>query len=166
MDITQLVFSWPREAQHSCEPDTYQGWAIEDYDFEISSAAPAVGDVRSWEGPHWTIVQVEDYCPVDGSENSFSVAVLTINGQVPARDPWEGSGQRLMYVCVSPDDVLFGLPEHPEALPEVGTEVHDMPGWVASTVREFEPANSGTYDQVLVYWCAAVVVPQPESVAA
>jgi hypothetical protein len=71
-----------------------------------------------------------------------------------------------MYVCVSPDDVLFGLPEHPEALPEVGSEVHDMPGWVASTVREFEPVTEGTYDQVLVYWCAAAVVPQQQAIAA
>ncbi len=37
--------------------------------------------------------------------------------------------------------------------PEVGSEVHDMPGWVASTVREFEPVTEGTYDQVLVYCC-------------
>ncbi len=166
MNVTQLVFSWPRDAQYSCEPDTYQGWAIEDYDFEISGVAPAAGDVRSWEGRQWTVAQVEDYSPADGSENSFSVAVLTINGQVPDRDPWDSSGQRLMYVCVSPDDVLFGLPEHPEALPEVGAEVHDLPGWVASTVREFEPVTEGTYDQVLVYWCAAAVVPQHQAIAA
>lgn len=71
-----------------------------------------------------------------------------------------------MYVCVSPDDVLFGLPEHPEALPEVGSEVHDLPGWVASTVMEFEPVTEGTYDQVLVYWRAAAVVPQHQAIAA
>jgi hypothetical protein len=166
MNVTQLVFSWPRAAQYSCEPDTYDGWAIEDYDFEISGASLAIGDVRTWEGQPWTVAQIEDYSPADGSENGFSVAALTLDGQAPRRDPWAGAGQRLMYVCISPDDVLFGLPEHPEALPEIGSEVHDMPGWVASTVREFVPHGRGTYDQVLVFWCAAARVNQPEAIAA
>jgi len=166
MNVAQLVFSWPRDAQYSCEPESYEGWAIEDYDFEISGAALALGDVRTWEGQQWTVAQIEDYSPRDNSDQGFSVAVLTLDGQVPQRDPWEGTGQRTMYICISPDDVLFGLPEHPEALPEVGSEVHDMPGWVASTVREFEPTGRGTYDQVLVYWCAAAIVNQTAAIAA
>jgi hypothetical protein len=166
INITQLVFSWPRQAQYSCEPETCQGWAIEDYDFEMSGVALAVGDVRSWEGHQWTVTQVEDYAPSDGSDHAFNVAVLTLDGQVPQRDPWEGTGQRLMYVCLSPDDVLFGIPEHPEALPEVGNEVHGMPGWIASTVREFEPSASSTYDQVLVFWCASAVLDRPNPIAA
>jgi hypothetical protein len=166
MNITQLVFAWPRDAQYSCEPDTYDGWAIEDYDFEISGAPLALGDVRTWEGQQWTVASLEDYSPVDGADQGFNVAVLTLDGQVPQRDSWEGTGQRVMYVCISPDDVLVGLPEHPEALPEIGSEVHDMPGWVASTLREFAPADRGSYDQVLVYWCAAAVLDHAHAMAA
>lgn len=58
----------------------------------------------------------------------------------------------------SQDNSLFGLPEHLEALPEFGSAVHDMPRWVTSTIREFEPTGRETYDQVLGYWCAAAIV--------
>lgn len=66
----------------------------------------------------------------------------------------------------SEDNPLFGLPAHPKALPEVGSEVHDMPGWVTSTVREFELTGRETYDQVLVHWCAAAIVNQTAAIAA
>lgn len=66
----------------------------------------------------------------------------------------------------SQDNPLFGWPEHPEALSEDGSEVHNMPGWVAIPGREFEPTGRETYDQVLVYWCSAAIVNQTAATAA
>ena len=166
MNITQLVFSWPREAQYSCEPSAYEGWAIEDYDFEISGMTPQLGDSRTWEGQKWQVSQIEEYGSDDDPNSSFSVAVLTLDGNPAERDPWEGSGERVMYACISPDDVLFGLPEDRSALPQLGSEVKNLPGWRVSTIREFEPQASSTYDRVFVCWCAAIAVPSREAIAA
>ena len=166
MNVTQLVFSWPREAQYSCKPDSYQGWAIEDYNFEISSGPLQIGDLRSWEEKRWTVAQIENYTAEDGSENSFRIALLTLDGKVAQRDPWDQSNQRIMYVCISPDDALFGLPEHSEVIPGVGSEVRNMPGWKVGSIREFAPDDGKTFDRIMVCWCVEAVTKDREPIAA
>lgn len=156
MNVTQLVFSWPREAQYSCKPDEYAGWAIEDYDFEISNNLLEVGDARTWEGRQWVVSQVEEYESVEGFEGAFYIAVFSLDGAAVERSAWALPSLKTMYVCLTLDDALFGVPEHPEVIPEMGDEVKDMPGWIVSAVREFIPSDNGTFDRILVCWCSPV----------
>ena len=69
---------------------------------------------------------------------------------------------RTMYVCLTLDDPLFGVPEHPEVIPTVGSEVKDMPGWRVSSLREFVPTDEGVFSQVLVCWCAPVTATEKQ----
>jgi hypothetical protein len=167
MNITQLVFSWPREAAYSCEPDTYAGWAIEDYSLEIGGTNPLqIGDVRSWENRLWRVSQVESYTS-HSSDNHFNIAVLTLDGSQVQRDPWEGAGESLMYACIAPDGFTFGWPEHPEAIPDFGEDAPALDGWQISAIQEFQGTSMAhSYGRVFICWCMAVAIAQRETIAA
>lgn len=167
MNITQLVFAWPREAQYSCEPDTYAGWAIEDYSLEISGIPLQIGDRRHWEGQVWRVAKVDRYAPQGETSVAFNEAVLTLEGEMPQRDPWQHNDARLMYICVSGEDFVFGWPQRDEFFPKIGSEVPQLEGWEVSSMQVFEGTGPDQhyYEQVLICWCAPVGVVTTQEVA-
>ncbi|MEL7314407.1 MAG: hypothetical protein AAFN08_05575 [Cyanobacteria bacterium J06559_3] len=167
MNITQLVFAWPREAQYSCEPDTYTGWAIEDYSLEISGIPLQVGDVRHWEAKAWRVAKVDHYSPQGETSVAFNEAVLTLEGDRPQRDPWQPDDARLMYVCVSGEDFVFGWPQRSEFFPKMGSEVPQLEGWEVSSIQAFEGTvpDQHYYAQVLLCWCAPMGAVASQAVA-
>lgn len=167
MNIAQLVFCWPREAQYSCEPDTYEGWAIEHYSLEMGTTPLRLGDIRHWEDRDWRVAQIEDYPAKGDTHSRFSVVFLTLDGEVPQRDPWDEDDPQLMSICVSGEEFVFGWPERSEFLPKLGSEAPQLDGWQVTNIQEFEGAHySSTYARVLVCWCAPIKMNEPEMAVA
>lgn len=161
MNISQLVFSWPREAQYSCEPDTYESWAIEDYSLEISDIPLQVGDLRHWEGKQWQVAAINAYLPQSETNVGFNEVVLTLNGEIPHRDPWQQDDERLMYICISGEDFSFGWPQRQEFFPHLGSDAPQLEGWQVTSIHEFQGTNTNNnhyYSQVLICWCAPTQV--------
>lgn len=164
MIVSQLVFSWPREAQYSVDPTDYDGCPIEDYSLDILSTSLQVGDTRHWEGQTWTIAQIDEYSPQGNAGNTFSEVLLTLDGSIPQRESRTSNNTRLMYVCFNGEDFEIGWPTRSEFLPKVGDTVTGLEGYEISTVQEFDNSGIHTafYDRVLVCWCAPSKVSEPE----
>lgn len=167
MNVTQLVFCWPREAKYSCEPDSYEGWAIEHYSLEIGTTPLQHGDIRHWEEKDWKVAQIEDYSARSETHSRFTVVLLTLNGEVPQRDPWDEGDSPLMSIYISGEEFVFAWPERSEFLPQLGSAAPQLEGWEVSNIQEFEGLHlDDTYDRVLVCWCAPIKVSKSEMVAA
>jgi hypothetical protein len=157
MNIIQLVYAWPSEARYSCDPENYDGWAIEDHGLEMGSSHIQIGDQRTWEKHRWIVATVQPYTSQNG-DSIFEIAILTLDGNPPqSTDPAEGE---TMYICIAPSGFTFGWPEHPEALPEPGSPAPDLEGWAVSSLQSFIPqSQQGIYREVILCWCAAVLQP-------
>jgi hypothetical protein len=162
VNVAQLVYAWPSEAQYSCDPENYDGWAIEDYGLEMGNSPIQIGDQRTWEERQWTVTTVQPYTSEDG-DSIFAIAILTLDGNPPqSTDPPEGE---TMYICIAPSGLTFGWPEHPEALPKPGGPAPELEGWAVSSLQSFMPqSQQGIYREVTLCRCA--VVPQPTEIVA
>jgi hypothetical protein len=90
MNIIQLVYAWPSEARYSCDPENYDGWAIEDHGLEMGSSHIQIGDQRTWEKHRWIVATVQPYTSQNG-DSIFEIAILTLDGNPPqSTDPAEG----------------------------------------------------------------------------
>jgi hypothetical protein len=165
MNITQLVFSWPKEAQYSCEPEDYDDWDIEDYALEMGTTPLKLGDVRTWENRLWQVATLEQYHADTAPENACAVAVLTLDGSIPTREQTETPA--VMVVYLSPNDFNFAWPLHPDAMPQIGSDAPDLEGWQVNVIQGFQgDGETSTYEQILVCWCAAVSTLQTDAIAA
>ncbi|MEL6381362.1 MAG: hypothetical protein AAFQ89_02595 [Cyanobacteria bacterium J06626_18] len=158
MNITQLIFLRPREASH-----TYKD---EGHSLEIGLIPLQLGDVRRWDDQVWQVAHVETYTSTRVTNNRFSVAVLTPDGAIAQLPLRQIGNQRLMYLCISSEDVALAWPEPDECLPEVGAEAPPLDGWRVDRIQEF--AGDGTeplYDRVLICWCVAIQACESETAA-
>lgn len=154
MHVTSLIYRWPHEAQYACDPDTYDGGDIEHYDFAMTSHAPEIGETKAWENQLWTIAHVEHYAPSKGG--GFSVAILSLDGEMPVRVDNDDDCSRHMYVCIAPDDYVCGWPIVEDIIPDVGSQPNSLPGWEVSAIYEFLGRTDCSYDWVRVCWCAPI----------
>jgi len=74
---------------------------VEEYDLKLSSTAPTVGDTIDG----WTIVQVEEYQAEDTGAQFYS-AICTLDGTLPDRPDWYGSGTRVLTFYLENDDFV------------------------------------------------------------
>ena len=154
MIITELNYSWPREAKYSCHPDTYKGNAIEDYSVELVNLAPQLGDTRTWEGHAWKVMHIESYKgPVD--HECYRVT-LTMDGVEPQITPW---ADQSMYIIISASQISMGWPQVERAIPQIGDRNDNHPGWEIVQVYDFEGSLKHHYSNIRVCWCAPIREP-------
>ena len=158
MNITQLTFWRPRETSH-----TYKD---EGHSLEMGLVPLQTGDVRRWDDQAWQVAYVETYASTQATNNHFSVAVLTPDGTV-ARPPLHHVGdQRMMYLCISSEDVALAWPEPDECLPEVGAEAPPLDGWEVERIQAFVGDGAESlYDRVLICWCVPISVESEQTAA-
>jgi hypothetical protein len=162
MNIAQLVFCWPREAKYSCEPETYEGWAIEHHSLELGTTPLRIGDIRHWEDLDWKVAKIEAYAAQGDTHSRFSVVMLTLDGAEPQHDPWDEDDPQLMSICISGEDFVFGWPEHSEFLPKLGGSAPQLDGWEVASLQDFEGLHvTSRYTRVRVCWCAPTRVSEP-----
>ena len=154
MIVTQMVYSYPREARYSCDPDSYEGHEIEEYDAELVNFAPQVGDVRSWEGHLWKVAHVEAY--EGDSEHECYRVVMTMDGLAPDLQPWTGQS---MYIIISAAEVSMGWPAIPDGIPQLGDRDRNDPDWEIVQVYDFEGSLKHHYSSIRVCWCAPIREP-------
>lgn len=154
MIITELTYSWPRQAKYSCHPDTYRGNAIEDYSVELVNVAPKLGDARSWEDFTWRVAHIETY---DGPpEHECYRVVLTLDGVNPEIKPLSSQS---MAIIVSASEISMSWPQVERAIPKVGDHDDRHPGWEIVEVYDFEGTLKHHYSNIRVCWCAPVREP-------
>lgn len=152
MHVTALIYSYPREAQYSYDPSFYDGSEIEDYDVEISTYPPKVGETRSCDGKIWAIANIETY---EGqSEQSFCLAILTLDGKPVELE--QSDAPFGMYIICHPGDTVMGWPEIPDGIPQVGDRSDSFPGWEVAQVYDFDGSQSHHYSSVRVCWCGPI----------
>ena len=155
MNITQIEFCYPREARYSYDPANYSGGSIEEYGHVAAELAQ--GDRILHDGLLWTVAEIQEFSPA-GHDNSFQVAVATLDGKAPQRDGWDGEPP-ILYVHMTEGKCLtWGMAEKPQYLPSAGDSPDEFPGHEVRKVWEFEAAHSSPsgFEQVLVCECAAV----------
>ena len=159
MDITRLIFSWPREARYSCEPDTYEGEVIEGY--EVVVGRLVVGDRVVFDGRLWIVAALESYSPAGHSAGSFQQAVATLDGSIPARESWGDNESHYLYVTAAGDVSLgWGIPTRLEDSPQLGDGVEGAEDYEVAERLEFEPSGAEglAFDWVVVCVCQKVGV--------
>ncbi|NJM56335.1 MAG: hypothetical protein HC857_01150 [Synechococcales cyanobacterium RU_4_20] len=166
MNITQIVFSYPREAQYSYNPASYNGSSIEDV--EHVNADVTQGDRILHNGLLWTVAEIQTFSPV-GHEHKFQAAITTLDGTVPERDSWDGSPP-LFYVHIEKNKCLvWGMAEKPKYLPVVGDAPEEFPEHEVRQFWEFEadqPSASG-FNQARICECVPVTARmEAEAIAA
>ena len=158
MNITQLIFLRPREAPHA--------YKDEGHSLEMSLIPLQPGDVRRWDEQVWHVAHVEAYDSTKETNNCFSVAVLTPDGTRSKPTSHPVGDQRLMYLCISSEDVALAWPEPAECLPSLGAEAPPLAGWEVDRIQEFVGDDAHTtYDRVLVCWCTPISIETDQTAA-
>ncbi|NJM57729.1 MAG: hypothetical protein HC857_10250 [Synechococcales cyanobacterium RU_4_20] len=159
MDITRLIFSWPREARYSCEPETYEGEAIEDYEIVIGQLQEK--DRVVFDGRLWIVSALEEYRPCGHRAASFQQAIATLDGSHPTREAWGDREAHYLYVMAATDISLgWGIPTRLEDSPQPGDPVEGVEDFEVAERLEFEPSGSEAlaFDRVVVCVCQTVNV--------
>ncbi|MGB6016558.1 MAG: hypothetical protein WBG32_17620 [Nodosilinea sp.] len=142
--------------------------SIEDYDLAFAEDAPVVGQRFEAFGQQWAIALVQTYRPVEQLETAleaFHVALCTLDGSVPTREPWHDGNAPLMVVHAADEGLIaneYGEP-HWE-LVEREDWIAPAEGMAIETLQHFEPAGEqapGDYSRVVVVWSVnAIAVPE------
>lgn len=134
--------------------------SIEDYDLAFAEAAPVVGQRFESFGHGWAIAWVQSYQPVDSSQTAlegFHLAIATLDGSVPSREPWhDGSGPLLVVHAAGKGQFVtneFGEPYW--ELVEREEWISPAEGMVVERLQHFEPVGERSpwdYSRVVVAW--------------
>ncbi len=147
MNITQLIFLRPRR-------ETPQSYTDEGHSLEIGLISLQTEDTRRWDDEVWQVAHIETYAPSIVTNNRFHVAVLTPDGTIAKPIALRVGDHRLMYLCISSEDLALAWPEPTECLPQIGSEAPPLEGWQVERMQEFEGDRAeALYDRVLVCWC-------------
>ena len=149
--------------------------SIEDYDLAFAEAAPLVGQQFEAFGHGWAIAQVQSYKSVDSSQTAldgFHLAIATLDGSVPSREPWhDGSGPLLVVHTAGEGGFVtneYGEP-HWELI-EREEWISPAEGMVIEQLQHFEPVGErspGDYIRVVMVWSVdAITMPDTAQKAA
>jgi|GEM_PF-5968539 len=183
--LTKTVMSYPPGHVPSGwdAPEGYvpEG-SIEDYDLALAEEAPVVGQEFDRYGQRWAIARVQTYRPVDQFETAleaFHVAICTLDGSVPNREPWHDGNAPLMVVHAVAGGLVLDENDNPcWELVEREEWISPAEGMALEQLQHFEPVGArcsrsghgptpGDYSRVIVAWSAnAVALDEREHQAA
>lgn len=134
--------------------------SIEDYDLALAEEAPVVGQQFEAFGHKWAIARVQTYRPVEQLEmavEGFYLAIATLDGSTPDREPWHDDSGPLMVVHATTEGQLltneFGQPYW--ELVECEEWITSAEGMDIEQLQHFEMVGEqapGDYSRVVVAW--------------
>ncbi|MGG6241579.1 hypothetical protein ACQ4N7_23380 [Nodosilinea sp. AN01ver1] len=142
--------------------------SIEDYALAFAEDAPIVGQHFEAYGQQWAIARVQTYQPVEQAETAlegFHLAIATIDGSVPSREPWhDGSGPLMVVHAAASGELIaneYGEPQW--ELVEREDWIAPVEGMVIERSQHFElvgERSPGDYSRVVVAWSVdAIAMP-------
>ncbi|MBD2110888.1 MULTISPECIES: hypothetical protein [Cyanophyceae] len=142
--------------------------SIEDYDLAFAEATPIVGQQFEAYGQQWAIARVQTYQPLNQYETaleSFHLAIASLDGSVPAREPWhDGNGPLLVIHATAKGLIANEYGEPRWELVEREDWIAPVEGMVIEAVQHFEAAGipiPGDYNRVVVAWSVdAIAMPK------
>lgn len=134
--------------------------SIEDYDLAFAEDAPVVGQQFEAFGHRWAIARVQTYRPLEQAETAleaFHVALCTLDGSVPTREPWHDGNAPLLVVHAAASGELidneYGEPYW--ELVEREEWISPAEGMAIEQLQHFELLGErlpGDYSRVVVVW--------------
>jgi hypothetical protein len=150
--------------------------SIEDYNLAFAEAAPVLGQKFQAYGQSWEISRVQTYVSQEQHRHAtgfFHLAIATLDGSVPVREPWHDGRSPLLVVHATDNRELVAN-EHGEPhweLVEREEWISSFENWEIQSLQHLEPMEektSGDYDRVIIAWLVSVDAnhEHPDSVAA